>query len=138
MDNIRMKTLGVAALLGDGQNVLTHAIKYMGHSLNSTDPAHIKAAEEMLIAQKPHIKVFADDNGQDLLASGEVDLTQEWNGDLLQVMEEDDDIGLAAQTLRTIDDQLGVALDVPDQQVELGQRDVRQGLQLPDRAKAQA
>jgi len=72
--------------------VLSHAMKYMGHSLNSVDPAHIKAAEEMLIAQKPHIKVFADDNGQDLLASGEVDLTQEWNGDLLQVMDEDDEV----------------------------------------------
>ena len=67
-------------------------MKYMGYSLNDTDPAHIKEAEEMVIAQKPHIKVFADDNGQDLLASGEVDLTQEWNGDLLQVMEEDDEV----------------------------------------------
>ena len=86
------KYSGKIALLGDGQNVLTHAMKYMGHSLNSIDAAHIKAAEEMVIAQKPHIKVFADDNGQDLLASGEVDLTQEWNGDLLQVMDEDDEV----------------------------------------------
>jgi len=38
--------------------------------------------------------VFADDNGQDLLASGEVDIAQEWNGDILQVMEEDDEITL--------------------------------------------
>ena len=86
------KYAGKIALLGDGQNVIQHAVKYMGHSLNSTDPAHIKAAEEMLIAQKQNIKVFADDNGQDLLASGEVDLAQEWNGDLLQVMDEDDDV----------------------------------------------
>jgi len=86
------KYSGRIALLGDGQNVLTHALKLMGHSLNATDPALIKQAEEMLIAQKQHIKVFADDNGQDLLASGEVDLAQEWNGDLLQVMAEDDDV----------------------------------------------
>ncbi|MEM9140425.1 MAG: spermidine/putrescine ABC transporter substrate-binding protein, partial [Pseudomonadota bacterium] len=86
------KYAGKIALLGDGQNVLSHAFKYMGKDLNSTDPAVFKAAEEMLIAQKKSIKVFADDNGQDLLASGEVDLAQEWNGDLLQVMDEDDDV----------------------------------------------
>jgi spermidine/putrescine transport system substrate-binding protein len=81
---------GRIALLSE--SVLEVALKYLGHSYNSTDPAHIKAAEDLLIKQKPHIKVFAEDNGQDLLLSGEVDLTMEWNGDILQVMEEDDDI----------------------------------------------
>ena len=83
---------GKISLLGDGQNVLGHAMKYLGHSLNSTDPANVKAAEELLIAQKENIKVFADDNGQDLLVSGEVVIAQEWNGDILQVMADDDDL----------------------------------------------
>ena len=83
---------GKAALLGDGITVLGQALKYDGLSLNSTDPADVKRAEELVIAQKQHIKVFADDNGQDLLASGEVDIVQEWNGDILQVMAEDDDL----------------------------------------------
>ncbi|MEM8812074.1 MAG: spermidine/putrescine ABC transporter substrate-binding protein [Pseudomonadota bacterium] len=86
---------GKMSLLGDGGTVIGMALKYLGYSLNSKDPAEIKQAEELLIAQKPRIKVFADDNGQDLLASGEVDLAQEWNGDILQVMLEDDDIGYA-------------------------------------------
>ena len=81
---------GRIALLNEA--VLEAALKYLGHSYNSTDPAEIKAAEELLIRQKPHVKVFAEDNGQDLLLSGEVDLTMEWNGDILQVMAEDDDI----------------------------------------------
>ncbi len=85
---------GRVSLLGDAQNVIGHALKYLGKSLNSKDPAEIKMAEELIIANKANIKVFADDNGQDLLASGEVDLAQEWNGDILQVMEEDDDISL--------------------------------------------
>ena len=46
----------------------------------------------MLIAGKKNVKVYADDNGQDLLAAGDVDLTMEYNGDILQVMKEDDDI----------------------------------------------
>jgi len=65
----------------------------LGNLLRITDPAHIKQAEELIIKQKPNIKVFAEDNGQDLLLSGEVDICQEWNGDILQVMAEDDDIG---------------------------------------------
>jgi spermidine/putrescine transport system substrate-binding protein len=81
---------GRIALLSEG--VIGAALKYLGYSYNSTNPAEVKQAEEMLIRQKPHIKVFAEDNGQDLLLSGEVDLTMEWNGDILQVMEEDDDI----------------------------------------------
>jgi spermidine/putrescine transport system substrate-binding protein len=36
--------------------------------------------------------MFAPDTGQDLLIAGEVDLCQEWNGDILQVMDEDDDL----------------------------------------------
>lgn len=83
---------GRIALMGASQYVLGAALKYLGHSWNSKDPAQIKAAEELLIANKKSVKVFADDNGQDLLAAGEVDLAQEWNGDILQVMAEDDDI----------------------------------------------
>ncbi len=89
------KYSGRIALLADGGTVIQMGLKYKGHSLNSKDKALIKEIEAMVIKQKPHIKVFAEDNGQDLLASGEVDLTMEWNGDILQVMAEDDDIGYA-------------------------------------------
>jgi len=83
---------GRIALLGDAQAVIGSTLKYLGHSFNSTNPDEIAKAEALLIKQKPHIKVFADDNGQDLLLSGEVDLTMEWNGDILQVIDEDDDL----------------------------------------------
>ncbi len=83
---------GRIALLGDGENVIGAALKYLGYSFNSLDPAETKKAEELLIAGKKNVKVYADDNGQDLLASGEVDLAMEWNGDIIQVMGEDDDL----------------------------------------------
>ncbi len=76
------KYAGRIAMLGQASDVIGMGLKYMGKSLNTRDAGEIKAAERMLIAQKPHIKVFADDNGQDLLLSGEVDLTMEWNGDI--------------------------------------------------------
>ena len=89
---------GKISLLGDAQNVIGCALKYLGYSFNSTDPAELKKAEELLIAQKKHIKVFADDNGQDLLASGEVVACQEWSGDIAQVMVEDQDLDYAVPT----------------------------------------
>ena len=86
------KYSGKIAILA-GKAAIESGLKYLGQSLNNSDPGMIKQVEQLLIKQKPHIKVFAADNGQDLLLSGEVDITMEWNGDILQVMEEDDDIG---------------------------------------------
>jgi spermidine/putrescine transport system substrate-binding protein len=86
------KYAGKISVLGDAQNVLGCALKYLGFSFNSTDPAELKKVEDLLIAQKKNIKVFAPDNGQDLLASGEVVACQEWNGDIAQVMVEDKDL----------------------------------------------
>ena len=83
---------GKVALLGDATAVIGTTLMYLGYSFNSKNPAEIAEAEALLIKQKPHIKTYAEDNGQDLLLSGEVDLTMEWNGDILQVMAEDDDL----------------------------------------------
>lgn len=79
--------------LGEASTVLQMAMKLMGKSLNDWTDENIAAAEAMIIAQKSKITAFAPDNGQDLLLAGEVDLAMEWNGDILQAMEEDDDIG---------------------------------------------
>lgn len=83
---------GRIALLSEATTMIGLALKYLGYSYNSMDPAEIGEAEALIIRQKPHIKVFAEDNGQDLLLAEEVDLCCEWNGDLLQVMAEDDDL----------------------------------------------
>ena len=87
------KYAGRIALMSEPQTVLQMALKAMGKSLNDWSDENIAAAEAMIIKQKPAIVAFAPDNGQDLLLAGEVDLAMEWNGDILQVMEEDDDIG---------------------------------------------
>ena len=44
--------------------------------------------EQMLIRQKRHIKAFHEDDGQDLLVSGEVDVVMEYCGDIAQVISE--------------------------------------------------
>ena len=86
------KYSGKISVLGDQQNVLGIALKYLGYSYNSTNADELKKAADLLITQKKNIKIFAKDNGQDLLASGEVDLCQEYNGDIVQVMAEDKDL----------------------------------------------
>ena len=86
---------GRCALLSEAGAVLGAAFKYLGRPLNTADPGVIEAAERLIVAQKPHLKLFAPDNGQDLLLSGEVDIAMEWNGDMLQAMAEDDDLSYA-------------------------------------------
>jgi spermidine/putrescine transport system substrate-binding protein len=67
-------------------------LKYLGHSLNTKHAGQIDEAAEALIEVKPKIKAFAPDTAQDLLIAGEVDVCLEYSGDILQVMEEDDDL----------------------------------------------
>ena len=86
------KYAGRIALMSEPQTVLQIAMKAMGKSLNDWTDENIAAAEAMITNQKSNIVAFAPDNGQDLLLAGEVDLAMEWNGDILQIMEEDDDI----------------------------------------------
>ena len=83
---------GRIALLSEATTMIGLALKYLGYSYNSVDPAELAAAEALLIKQKKNIKTFAEDNGQDLVLAEEVDICVEWNGDMLQVMAEDDDL----------------------------------------------
>ncbi len=92
------KYAGRIALMGDAQTNFQMALKAMGKSLNDWSDENIAAAEAMLLAQKANVAAFAADNGQDLLLAGEVDIAMEWNGDILQAMEEDDDIGYLVPT----------------------------------------
>jgi spermidine/putrescine transport system substrate-binding protein len=82
---------GRMSFLNDSDTIRI-AMKYLGYSLNDKDPKHIEEAAQALIKAKPGIKAFTPDTGQDLLISGEIDICMEWNGDILQVMQEDDDL----------------------------------------------
>lgn len=81
------------ALLGESADLIRLAARYKGHSVNAIPDAILNDIEQMLIRQTPHIKQFHTDNGQDLLASQEVDIVMEYNGDIAQLMRTDADIG---------------------------------------------
>jgi spermidine/putrescine transport system substrate-binding protein len=80
------------ALLSESADLVRLCAKYLGHSVNDIPADMIPKIEQMLIKQKPFVKAFHDDNGQDLLVSKEVDLVLEYNGDIAQVMKDDPDI----------------------------------------------
>ena len=84
------------ALLADQRVTLGLAMKYLGYPLNSTDTKQINEARELLIKQKPHIKAFAPDQGQDMLLAHDIDVVMEWSGDIIGAMTEDNDIGYVA------------------------------------------
>lgn len=106
---------GRIAVMSDASELFRHVFKYMGKSANDASPENIKKAEEILTKQKANIKAFHDDNGQDLLLSGEVDLVMEYNGDIAQVMSEDQDLAFVVPkegSLRQADN-LAIPKDAP-------------------------
>lgn len=90
LDSDRYK--GRIALLAEASELFEIGAKYLGHPANTNDPAVIAQVKAMLLKQKPNIAAFHDDNGQDLLLAGDVDLVIEYNGDIAQVMRDDPDL----------------------------------------------
>jgi spermidine/putrescine transport system substrate-binding protein len=79
------------AVLSESADLIRLCAKYQGISLNAIPEANLTSIEQMLIRQKRHIKAFHEDDGQDLLVSGEVDLVLEYCGDIAQVITEHGD-----------------------------------------------
>ena len=106
---------GKIAVLSEAGDMFRLYGKYLGKSVNELTPADLKLIEAMMIKQKPHIKAFHEDNGQDLLLKGEVDLVLEYNGDIAQAMAEDEDIGfvLPKEGSQLNSDNLCIPKDAP-------------------------
>jgi spermidine/putrescine transport system substrate-binding protein len=90
MDSDRYK--GRIGLFSESDDLIELSAMYLGYPPHDIPPPVIERVARMLIRQKPNIKIFHNDEGQDLLASGEIDIVMEYNGDIAQVMEEDPDL----------------------------------------------
>jgi len=84
---------GRIGIFAEADDIIRLGAKYLGHSVRGVGPELTAEVTRMLIRQKPHIRVFHHDEGQDLLAAGDIDLVVEYNGDIAQVMAEDPDLG---------------------------------------------
>ncbi|MBF0182392.1 MAG: spermidine/putrescine ABC transporter substrate-binding protein [Magnetococcales bacterium] len=67
------------------------ALKALGHSVNTEDPAHLAEAEALLIQQKPHVTSYPyiDIGKESPLITGEIKLAIVYNGDALKLREFD-------------------------------------------------
>ena len=83
---------GRITLLDDMREVLGAALKFLGHSLNSTDPAQLAAARDIAIRWKKNIAKFENEQYKTGIASGEFFLVHGYAGDLIQASEENEDM----------------------------------------------
>ena len=83
---------GRITMLDDMREVLGAALKFLGHSLNSTDPAQLAAATEVARRWAKNIAKFENEQYKTGIASGEFHLVQGYAGDLIQASEENEDM----------------------------------------------
>ena len=84
---------GKMSMLNDGRETIGAALKYLGYSLNSTDPAQLEEAKQLLLQQKPWIKAYDSEAFEDLLAAGETVLAHGYSGDFFMAAVEAEQIG---------------------------------------------
>jgi spermidine/putrescine-binding protein len=80
------KYAGRVLMLDDPREAFGAALKLMGRSINERDPAVLRRAAEMLKAQKPLVRTYNSSDFANLLAAGDVDLAQGWNGEIAEVV----------------------------------------------------
>jgi spermidine/putrescine transport system substrate-binding protein len=90
MDSDRYR--GRIGLFSESDDLIELGAKYLGHSVRNIPAPVIEQVAQMYIRQKPNVKIFHHDEGQDLLLAGDIDLVMEYNGDIAQVMAEDADL----------------------------------------------
>ncbi len=108
---------GRVALYADPRLTLGAVLLILGYSPNTTEQGQVNEAKEWLLQYDDQIKVYAPDDGQDLLLAGEVDLAMEWNGDMLQLLEENPDLRFVAPREGTllITDYMCIPRNAPNQ-----------------------
>ena len=65
-------------------DVIPTVLAYLGIDPNSTDPADIARAEEVLLAVRPHVRKFHSSEYINALANGDICVAIGWSGDVFQ------------------------------------------------------
>jgi len=80
---------GRILMLDDMREAFGAALKLDGRSINERDPAALRRAASRLQAQKRLVRTYNSSDFANLLAAGDVDLAQGWNGELARVVAQD-------------------------------------------------
>jgi spermidine/putrescine-binding protein len=85
------KWKGQILMLDDVREVFGVALKSMGQSLNTTDPAILARAAEKLKRQKRLVKTYDSGDFANILAAGDVALAHGYNGQIAEVVAHEPD-----------------------------------------------
>lgn len=77
---------GPVAWLDDPRVMLGIALINLGYNASTTDPDEILEARDWLIERGDNVFAFAQDDGEVLLETGEVDIAIEYGGDMYQLI----------------------------------------------------
>ncbi len=91
----RTDIAGRMTLLNDLREVIGAALKFNGYNYNSVNDAELEKAKETVIKWKKNIAKFDVDEAKRGLSSGEFFLIQVYNGDAIQLINENADIAFA-------------------------------------------
>lgn len=78
---------GRILMLDDTREAFGAALKLMGKSINEKDPAVLRQAAAMLAKQKRLVRTYNSSDFANLLAAGDVDVAQGWNGEMAEVVD---------------------------------------------------
>lgn len=77
---------GRVAWLDDQRTMMSIALRVLGYDPNSADEEQIAEARAFLIENGSNVVAIADDDGDALLARGEIDIAVEYSGDIYQLL----------------------------------------------------
>ncbi len=77
---------GRILMLDDVREAFGAALKLMGRSINERDPAILRQAAGKLKQQKPLVRTYNSSDFANLLAAGDVDVAQGWNGEMAEAV----------------------------------------------------
>ena len=79
----------------DMRDALGIALKSLGYSFNSTNPAELEAAKEKLREQMPNVLGYVNDDGMDKMIAGEAPMALMYSGDAAYCASENENLDFA-------------------------------------------
>jgi len=80
------------SMLDDPREAIGAALKYLGYSVNSTDPHALAAAKTVLLAQKPYLARYDSETYDDFLLTGDLVIAHGWSGEFAKARLENPDL----------------------------------------------
>ena len=112
---------GRVTMLNDMREVIGAGLKFLGHSLNTTNEQELQEAKETILRWKKNLAKFENEQYKTGVASGEFLLVQGYSGDILQVQRENPDVVFAVP-------EEGTSMSCDDLVIPQGAKEVRLAL----------